>query len=164
MGAVQPRRDAGQVTSVTIRPAALADAGGLARLSGDLGYPAAPDDLRQRLLACQARPDDHGILVAIDDAGDVAGWVHVGRRVSLETRPRAEILGLVVDERVRRVGTGGALVARAEQWAREQGLIEMIVRSNVTRVTSHPFYERVGYTRTKTQHVYVKDMASARVS
>jgi hypothetical protein len=32
----------------------------------------------------------------------------------------------------------------------------MAVRSNVARAESHPFYERLGYVRTKTQHAYRK--------
>jgi hypothetical protein len=32
----------------------------------------------------------------------------------------------------------------------------MAVRSNVTRTESHPFYERLGYARVKTQHAYRK--------
>ena len=35
----------------------------------------------------------------------------------------------------------------------------MTVRSNVVRHESHPFYERVGYERTKTQHAYRKRLA-----
>jgi hypothetical protein len=32
------------------------------------------------------------------------------------------------------------------------------VRSNVARLESHPFYERLGYVRTKTQHAYAKQL------
>jgi predicted N-acetyltransferase YhbS len=32
----------------------------------------------------------------------------------------------------------------------------MTVRSNVVRSGSHPFYERLGYARSKTQHAYRK--------
>jgi hypothetical protein len=48
------------------------------------------------------------------------------------------------------------LVAAAESWAARLGLSDVVVRSNVTRAESHPFYERLGYARTKTQHVYLK--------
>jgi hypothetical protein len=37
-----------------------------------------------------------------------------------------------------------------------QGLAVVTVRSNVVRVESHPFYERLGHVRGKTQHVYTK--------
>ena len=35
----------------------------------------------------------------------------------------------------------------------------LLVRSNVTRPESHPFYERLGYERIKTQHSYRKTLA-----
>ena len=33
---------------------------------------------------------------------------------------------------------------------------EIVVRSNVVRPESHPFYEKIGYERKKTQHVYAR--------
>jgi GNAT superfamily N-acetyltransferase len=51
---------------------------------------------------------------------------------------------------------GRALVAAIEGWAREQGVDVMVVRSNVRRQGSHPFYEGMGYLRQKSQHVYGK--------
>jgi hypothetical protein len=46
-----------------------------------------------------------------------------------------------------------------EEWAREREIDEGGVRSNVVRTDSHPFYERLGYTRVKTQHAYRKGLA-----
>jgi len=37
-----------------------------------------------------------------------------------------------------------------------QGLGDIAVRSNVARIESHPFYDRLGYRRVKTQHAYRK--------
>ena len=50
------------------------------------------------------------------------------------------------------------LVAAVERWAADRGLEEMAVRSNVIRTESHPFYERLGYARVKTSHIYRKDL------
>ncbi len=86
--------------------------------------------------------------------------VTVGRRESLETRARAEILGLVVDLACRRSGAGRALMSAAERWASARGFDEVILRSNILRPDSHPFYQSIGYTRTKTQHVYLKALPS----
>ena len=74
----------------------------------------------------------------------------------LEMGERVEIVGLVVDSVARRSGVGRALVAAAEHWARSRGIDEVFVRSNVVRPESHPFYERIGYLLSKTQHVYRK--------
>jgi hypothetical protein len=53
------------------------------------------------------------------------------------------------------------LVAEVEAWAARRGLTEMSVRSNVARTESHPFYERQGYRRVKTQQVYRKPIGGA---
>ena len=76
----------------------------------------------------------------------------------LESGRRCEILGLVVDEEYRATGIGRSLVERVEQWARSRDLLQMAVRSSVLRLESHPFYERLGYRRVKTQHSYRKEL------
>jgi GNAT superfamily N-acetyltransferase len=134
----------------------MADVPALTALSAQLGYPTPADELAGRLSRFLSLPDDHVILVALGDALQVIGWGHVGRRESLETRPRAEILGLVVDGAFRRGGAGRALMSAAEQWAVAHGFDEVILRSNVVRPEAHSFYEGIGYARTKTQHVYIK--------
>jgi GNAT superfamily N-acetyltransferase len=138
-----------------IRPVAIADATEIARLSAQLGYPADVAVFAQRLAALLDSPK-HAVLVA--DAGDAGllGFVGVEHRLMLEMGERVEIVGLVVDAVARRGGVGRALVAAAEHWARARGIDEVFVRSNVVRPESHPFYERIGYLRSKTQHVYRK--------
>jgi GNAT superfamily N-acetyltransferase len=84
------------------------------------------------------------------------GCMHVEHRLSLAEGERAEIMGLVVDPGARAQGLGRDLVNSAESWARERGLAVVTVRSNVARELSHPFYEALGYSREKTQHVYRK--------
>ena len=51
---------------------------------------------------------------------------------------------------------GRALVARAEEWAREISAPTVVVRSNAKRVESHEFYPSLGYEAYKTQVVYRK--------
>ncbi len=143
-----------------IRRAKMTDVSALTALSAQLGYPTPPEDLARRLDRFLSLPDDHVILVALDDSSQLVAWVHVGRRESLETRARAEILGLVVDLACRRSGAGRALMSAAERWASARGFDEVILRSNILRPDSHPFYQSIGYTRTKTQHVYLKALPS----
>jgi GNAT superfamily N-acetyltransferase len=94
----------------------------------------------------------------IDREERLAGWIAAERRLSLEAGERVEITGLVVDGSIRRGGVGRALVAAAEAWASEQGLDVVVVRSNVLRQASHPFYEGLGYVRQKSQHVYARHL------
>ena len=144
---------------IQVRPARVADAPELARLSGDLGYPAEPAEMRRRLAVIEARAD-HTVFVAERDRPDgrMLGWIHVGYGIQLEAGESAEILGLVVDPSGRRSGTGRKLVAAAEAWGRALGLACVVVRSNAVREESHRFYPAIGYSLAKTQRVYAKPL------
>jgi GNAT superfamily N-acetyltransferase len=140
-----------------IRSAVPADAAAVARLSSQLGYPVAAQALAARL-GLLVSSELHAVYVATDRQGDVVGWIHGAEQVLVESEPRCEILGLVVDEAARRGGIGRQLVEAVERWARGRGLPDMSVRSAVSRAESHPFYEQLGYTRVKSQHVYRKPL------
>jgi GNAT superfamily N-acetyltransferase len=143
---------------VTVRRAVPADAPRLASLSGVLGYPVDEASFGRRLEAILARPQDL-VLVAESSPDVVVGWLHGAEQELLESGRRCEILGLVVDPAHRGQGAGRLLVQAVEVWAVQRGLELMTVRSNVIRTESHPFYERLGYTRNKTQHAYRKPLA-----
>jgi GNAT superfamily N-acetyltransferase len=145
--------------SPRLRNARLDDAAEIARLAGELGYPSTTQDIAARLtvLLPQSR---HHVVVAQGDDG-LLGWIAVERRLTLESGERIEIVGLVVITVARRSGIGQALVADAERWALAQGFDSIAVRSNVERAESHPFYERLGYVRRKTQHAYIKPLDQA---
>ena len=136
-----------------IRVATIDDVPRLSELTGMLGYPADAGEFRPRLDHLLAQPD-HVILVAELDPDGVAGWIHGAEQQLLESPRRCEILGLVVAAERRRRGVGCRLVEAVEAWARARSLSRIVVRSNVTRAESHPFYERLGYGLVKTQHVY----------
>ena len=142
------------MNELIIRSATLHDAPRVAELSGTLGYPANAEEMARRLAGILAH-DTHAVFVA-EAAGEVVGWTHGSERQLLEMDRRCEILGLVVGAGQRGKGVGRQLVAAVEDWARARGLDEVFVRSNVVRLESHPFYERIGYERYKTQHAYRK--------
>lgn len=126
----------------------------MSRLSDELGYPMSAAEMERRLTELLGNALHHVAVAASDDR--LLGWVHVEHRFSLEGGERAELMGLVIDSGTRRQGIGSELVAAAERWALERGLPSLTVRSNVLREESHPFYESLGYTRIKSQHVYGK--------
>ncbi len=109
-----------------VRAARAEDGDALARLADELGYPSSAAQIRARLELLRSRPD-HWIGVAIDRAGAVLGWIHVGRAITLETGELAEILGLVVSSACRRAGVGRELVSAAERWCRQAGLARITV-------------------------------------
>ena len=135
-----------------IRPLTLDDAATLVPLCEQLGYPSSEADIEARLRRILARRDHAAFAAEID--GRIAGWIHVHESLTVESDPYAEIGGLIVGSGVRRRGVGRALVDEARRWAREAGFHALYVRSNVVRPESHPFYEGLGFRRTKTSHVY----------
>jgi GNAT superfamily N-acetyltransferase len=145
-------------TTFHVRRAVDGDAEAISRLTTELGYPSTVDETARRL-GVLLRADSHFIAVAEQSSG-IVGWVAAERRVLLESGDRAEIVGLIVGAEGRRGGIGSALVQAAEDWATERQLHVISVRSNVTRIESHPFYERLGYIRSKTQHAYSKQLGT----
>lgn len=144
--------------TLVVRAIDASDADAAARLSGELGYPVDEAVMRVRLERLHDLRD-HGVFVACVN-GEVVGWVHVSAVVHLQSEPRAEIGGLVVADKSRSQGVGARLVARAEAWARDAGLSQIVVRSQVMREAAHRFYVREGYARTKTSAVFSKSLAS----
>lgn len=157
----QPMTNPPMTESYTIRSATIADADRIAELSTVLGYPADGDAMAPRLRHLLSRGED-AILVATQPSGEVVGWLHGSEQLLLESGARCEILGLVVDHAHRTQGVGRQLVGAVEAWAIGRGLGVVTVRSNIQRRESHPFYERLGYKRTKTQHAYRKQLENQK--
>lgn len=144
----------------TIRVAMSADAEELAKLSGQLGYPADPASVLRRLDGVTAHQAGV-VLVAIDRQGGLGGFAHVEPRRPLIAEPFAELAALVVSEAARGQRIGSALLAAAEAWAREQGFADMRVRSNILRERAHRFYLREGYVEKKRQAIFLKQLRGA---
>jgi ribosomal protein S18 acetylase RimI-like enzyme len=144
-------------TNVKIRRARQADAARIAELSGQLGYPTTARAMAGRLKLA-LREKDGACLVAETKTEGVVGWVHVSVAPLLEVERRAEVNGLVVDERVRSRGAGWRLMQAAEEWARKKRCKGMSVRSNVLRKRAHGFYLRHGYEHYKTQKAFRKEL------
>ncbi|MEO8504995.1 MAG: GNAT family N-acetyltransferase [Acidobacteriota bacterium] len=139
---------------IILRAAGPGDAEAVARLATQLGYPTSREQAEERL---RHVPEDPArlTLVALREA-EVAGWMDVAARHTLDSEPYAEIVGLVVDEQQRGARIGEQLVAAGVEWARQRGVAELRVRSNVVRLRAHRFYERLGFATRKSQKVFAK--------
>jgi GNAT superfamily N-acetyltransferase len=140
-----------------IRPAHPLDHARIAELAGQLSYPATPQDISKRLQGMNGSAEA-AVFVAELETGEIAGWIAVFVYRTVEAEARAEVSGLVVDERFRSQRVGEHLLARAEAWARENGCHAMGLRSNVIRDRAHAFYERHGYAHVKTQKAFRKQL------
>jgi GNAT superfamily N-acetyltransferase len=142
---------------VKIRRARISDAGPIAELSGQLGYPATGAQIGKRLRLLLLAPKDV-VFVAENSEAGVIGWLHAGVVNLLESETRAEIYGLIVATGHRSAGAGAKLLAAAEQWARSKRCKHVNLRCNVVRERAHTFYLRQGYDHYKTQKAFRKTL------
>jgi GNAT superfamily N-acetyltransferase len=133
---------------VHIRLSTAGDAGRLAPLLGQLGYPAASAALAPRLERLLSHPE-YAVWVAEADDGSLLGLA-VGHIVFLleDDQPAAHLTALVVDQAVRGDGLGRRLVEVFERWAGENSAVRAVVTSADHRAAAHAFYGRLGYEHT----------------
>lgn len=136
-----------------IRRARAEDASALAGLSDMLGYPCDVAEMAARLARLDAMPN-HVVLVVVDADGASQGWIHAFESAQLTSSAFVEIAGLVIDERSRGEGLGRLLVEGVAAWAGQRGIDRLRVHSRTCRDGAHRFYEHLGFTRSKTQHVF----------
>jgi GNAT superfamily N-acetyltransferase len=90
------------------------------------------------------RLDSVTLVATLDDA--VVGVVDMEYHQRLgDHRPRARVNDLVVTERVRHAGVGGALLSEAEERARKRGCFRMALVTATWREDAMAFYEREGW-------------------
>jgi len=134
------------------------DLSSVVSLVEQLGYPNAIEDLESRFSEIQNHPN-YVLFVAKSSSGKAVGYVQVNRELhTLVAAPRAEIAALVVDQFERSKGIGAALLKRAEEWARENQLPLIRIRSNVKRSDAHRFYQKNGYEIGKSWHLLTKEL------
>jgi GNAT superfamily N-acetyltransferase len=122
-----------------IRDARLEDAHLIAGLLGELGYPAVPSAVRERLAGLGR--EDRVLLCE-------HGFVSLHRVPLLaEGGCCAQITALVVSESRRGAGVGRALVEAAEATARAWGcaLLEVSSGRRGERAAAHRFYPALGF-------------------
>ncbi|HUL05169.1 MAG TPA: GNAT family N-acetyltransferase [Candidatus Acidoferrum sp.] len=127
-----------------VRTAGRDDAGPVAALTAQLGYDEAEDEIRRRIEEIHA-PGNGEIYVAVVPPDIVVGWIQVFALLLVEMPPLAEVGGIVVDSRYRRIGVGRSLMEAAEQWARQNGLTTLRLRCGSRREEARDFCRRLGY-------------------
>jgi GNAT superfamily N-acetyltransferase len=140
-----------------IRPARSSDHARIAELAGQLSYPSTSEEIARRLQGIKSSAEA-AVFVAQLETAEIAGWIAVFVYRTVEADARAEVSGLVVDERFRSQRVGEHLLSRAEEWARENGCRAIGLRSNAIRDRAHAFYERHGYAHVKTQKAFRKQL------
>ena len=132
--------------TLEIRPATVDDAGAIARLLDQLGYPAESDAIPARL--GRLTNERAAVFVALRN-GTIVGLatVHILTLVN-HVRDVAWLTALVVDESARGIGVGRRLVERVETFAREHDCEQLSVTTHERRPGAHAFYARTGFDHT----------------
>jgi len=131
-----------------VRQARAEDFESVARLLAELGRPAVlggddESDHRARYAGWLAAPELK-VFVAEED-GEVVGLIDLELLPRLNfPGPMAWVPDLIVSERHRSRGAGAALLARAEEAAREGGAFALALESGHWRTRAHAFYLREG--------------------
>lgn len=145
------------MAAYTIRPLQAEDVPLLVDLCGQLGRPASRAELEERF-AHLRQSSGQGLFVAVAEDGLLLGWLHVQERPALHTPRSAEITAVVVDSAHRRTGCGRALIATAEQWARNQQCQMLALRSGLERKEAHQFYVALGFEQSSASYKFTKPL------
>ena len=132
--------------NIIIRTVKKSDAKRIASLSVQLEHSMSESEAKERL-AVILKNKTQALFVA-QDKSEVLGYVSVSANYELLNGVQCRIGGLVVDAQARGRGLGTKLMAKAEEWAKSKGSKTMKLSSNVKRIDSHRFYEKIGYLKT----------------
>ena len=129
---------------MSVRPARAGDAGAIAGVLAQLGYPIGEAAVSARLASVAG--DGRSAALVSERDGRVTGvlTLHV-LPVLHEPGGWCRITALVVDESARRRGAGRELVAEAEAIARAAGCARIEVTSALHRGGAHELYLRMGF-------------------
>jgi GNAT superfamily N-acetyltransferase len=142
---------------IFVRPISSQDADAAAELSGQLGYKASSEIMRNRIERLLRNDGSQAAFVACIGA-EVVAWIEIAIVQHLQSEPHTVVGGLVVRDDLRSRGIGSRLLFEAEAWSRKQGIPVVRVRSQATRQDAHRFYLREGYRQVKTSAVFEKSV------
>jgi GNAT superfamily N-acetyltransferase len=127
-----------------IRAATLADAGKIAELLTQLGYPDTEEFIGAKIVELTSHPE--GDLAVAVEGEEVLGFISIHFIPQLGLAGSfARISYMCVDESARGRGIGGRLEAYCEYLARQRGCDRIEVHCHRRRERAHKFYEWQGY-------------------
>lgn len=136
-----------------VRKALISDRDKIARMC-ELLWPETPADEHSEEIELLLNSGMCGILpaailVSHDETGELTGFLQVGLRSHADGCDTAQPVGFVegwfVYEALRNRGIGRELMLWAEEWARNQGCVEMASDTWIDHTTSQKAHEALGF-------------------
>ena len=127
-----------------LRNATLKDAGALADLITQLGFPTTASEMKNRI---QPILSDTGYFTVVAERNSKAigmAGAFVARYYEKKGR-YGRLVALIVDRSWRNRGIGSALVGAIENWFKTQDVSAIIVNSGRSRSAAHHFYQQLGF-------------------
>jgi len=140
--------------NLEIRQAEKKDLVQLTALMRELGYPATPAEMQERMDAIGAHPDYVTLLAC--RGGAVVGMLGASRHYYYERNGSyVRILALVTHAANRKTGVARALLSAIESWAKKQGAVSLILNcgNREERAVAHRFYANRGFRPKSTGYV-----------
>lgn len=138
------------------RKAEINDASAISKIcTDDLGYKCTVELVSDRLKNIDGKRET--VYVAEID-GTVVGYIHAEIYNTLYYESMINILGIAVSSDYRRKGIGRALLSRAEEWGKENGVKIARLNSGGSRKEAHNFYRAMGYDDKKMQVRFLKKL------
>ena len=119
----------------------------IARLVGELGYPAETAEIPPRLDTLMRSGTAVAYVAELDSRVVGVATAHVYSGIHA-THPVGWLTSLVVSGDSSKQGVGKALVEAAEKWLRTRGAERMNLTSALRRKEAHEFYKHIGFTHT----------------
>lgn len=132
------------------------DSESIAQLSNQLGYPTDNNEIEQRLEEI-LNNKDNCVFVVVENK-KIIGWIHGFYTRRVESDSFIEIGGLFVDQQNRKKGVGKMLVEQVMNWTKLSNCSKIRVRCNSKRVESHIFYKNIGFSLSKEQKIFDKEL------
>ena len=130
-----------------VRVAGKEDAGALAGLMTELGYPSSVEEMRRRFGSISTDPSYETFVV--ESGKEVVGMVGIRlERIYEADGSCARIMALIVSSEHRGLGAGQALISAAEEWAMRRGAKTIVLTTHKRRTGAHRFYRNMGYEAT----------------
>lgn len=121
-----------------------------------MGYNATKAETIKRIENIISKEDHFARTAMIENK--IVGWIHAFVSIHPESNPFVEVGGLIVEKNFRGLGIGKKLIDEAERWMISKNIHKLRVRTNVKRKDSHRFYLNHGFTLTKEQKIFDKQI------